>query len=485
MADLLRRLTRGLFVVVAALSCSQAFALPNRVTNGGMGSFANEYQAHEWCLAELASFKGAQDPSQGSRGPVQITVNCVAQISTGWPQPAGTPHVYGQEEYDGGDGYWEIRYWSGSFSGTICTAPQQPQSNGTCADPAPTAAQCLLRNVPGTGNTSGHGVADRNYIVGTAPSSYCNAGCTMAVDAGGTPFGGINPATGAAVQWARHGQRYTGAVCTASVTNDADGNPDTNSVAVPGSGNTPAAWSCNAATGTCISPEGHTNFCTFTGTPPVRSACVPATGDGDGDGVPNATDSTPNDPQNGGDSGVGNETDNVSSGGGSCQSAPVSHGDGIAAQIAYQTWATRCAVEALPHGSTTSGTTTVNVAPNTAGNADLAAIKANTDSLKDNGSGFGQVTAAIPAEGVNASNAFGDPSVVTGISNGFDDSGWLTASRSCPHLPDITLPSWIGGGSINLDSRFTWFCTAMQFAGMFVWLFAALASIKIYSKVIG
>lgn len=90
--------------------------------------------------------------------------------------------------------------------------------------------------------------------------------------------------------------------------------------------------------------------------------------DGDGDGVGDNGDFAPNDPSNGGDGsgtpppdndgdgepdypGPGNESDNVSTGGGSCDNPPQSSGDGILAQIAYQTWATRCAVEAQGDGS--------------------------------------------------------------------------------------------------------------------------------------
>lgn len=85
--------------------------------------------------------------------------------------------------------------------------------------------------------------------------------------------------------------------------------------------------------------------------------------DSDGDGIGDNSDFAPNDASNGGDGsgppppdddgdgqpdwpGPGNESDNVSTGGGNCSNPPQSSGDGILAQIAYQTWATRCAVEA-------------------------------------------------------------------------------------------------------------------------------------------
>ena len=86
---------------------------------------------------------------------------------------------------------------------------------------------------------------------------------------------------------------------------------------------------------------------------------VPNTEDGDtkdtdGDGIVDNKDNAPSDPNNSKDT-TGNESDNTSTGGGDCSSAPVSKGDGIAAQVAFQTWKTRCAVEALGKAATGDG----------------------------------------------------------------------------------------------------------------------------------
>jgi hypothetical protein len=91
--------------------------------------------------------------------------------------------------------------------------------------------------------------------------------------------------------------------------------------------------------------------------------------DSDGDGIGDNSDFAPNDPSNGKDGSAppppppppgtcggagqppctppGDESDNVSSGGRDCESEPRSSGDGIAAQIAFQTWKTRCEAEAV------------------------------------------------------------------------------------------------------------------------------------------
>lgn len=69
--------------------------------------------------------------------------------------------------------------------------------------------------------------------------------------------------------------------------------------------------------------------------------------DSDGDGIGDNGDHKPDDPTNGKDEDEegGDEGDNVSTGGGNCTTRPDSSGDAILAQIAYQTWATRCAIE--------------------------------------------------------------------------------------------------------------------------------------------
>lgn len=91
----------------------------------------------------------------------------------------------------------------------------------------------------------------------------------------------------------------------------------------------------------------------------------PSPNDSDGDGSSDGNDSSPNNPGsgnpnqpqdgggkgNGNGSGEGSGNGNTSGGGGSCSSPPASTGDAILAQIAYQTWATRCAIEGAKDGN--------------------------------------------------------------------------------------------------------------------------------------
>lgn len=100
-------------------------------------------------------------------------------------------------------------------------------------------------------------------------------------------------------------------------------------------------------------------------------------GDGDGDGTSDGSDGSPSNPgsQGGGGSeqeegpkpcggagqpacgpegkGEGSGNGNTSGGGGNCATPPNSSGDAIGAQIAYQTWATRCAIEKSQNGDGT------------------------------------------------------------------------------------------------------------------------------------
>lgn len=106
----------------------------------------------------------------------------------------------------------------------------------------------------------------------------------------------------------------------------------------------------------------------------VGSGAVAAPADADGDGTSDGFDGSPNNPGSGGgggpdglgqpedkdcggpgqpacgENGSGSGNGNSSGGGGNCKTPPSSSGDAILAQIAYQAWATRCAVEGLGKG---------------------------------------------------------------------------------------------------------------------------------------
>lgn len=118
--------------------------------------------------------------------------------------------------------------------------------------------------------------------------------------------------------------------------------------------------------------------CSTTG-PGAIGPPSPAPTDSDGDGSSDGNDSSPNNPGSGGQgpdgdgpadgdsdcggpdqpvcgaAGSGSGNGNTSGGGGDCKTPPNSKGDQILAQIAFQTWATRCALKGNANAGSGSG----------------------------------------------------------------------------------------------------------------------------------
>jgi len=133
-------------------------------------------------------------------------------------------------------------------------------------------------------------------------------------------------------------------------------------------------FQCSAAISVLLTIDGvQRTVCPGTWTTSGGQTCsagdpapIPEVADTDGDGVSDGNDAAPNNPGAGSNqpqdgssacggegqpecapdgSNAGSGKGNTSGGGGSCSSPPVSTGDAILAQIAFQTWATRCAIE--------------------------------------------------------------------------------------------------------------------------------------------
>lgn len=186
--------------------------------------------------------------------------------------------------------------------------------------------------------------------------------------------------------------------------------------------------------------------------------------DTDGDGVGDSFDFMPNDPDNGQDSGTGNETDNTSSGGGSCNSPPSSTGDAITAQIAYQTWATRCAAERtndkldeVKAAISAQGSPTVNVT-----------VEGGSGSINGDVSGMSLdegVTGVVGGSGNVEDIAIDNAE--------FDSSGFLGGDRSCPEFPVLDVMG------ATLDFNVPHLCTFFEIGAGLVLLFAAVAGLRI------
>lgn len=266
-------------------------------------------------------------------------------------------------------------------------------------------------------------------------------------------------------------------------------------------------------TGITQCPTGFTSYAPIGW---LQNECIPNGGDEDGDGIPNNTDTTPmqpgttttdtdgdgvpdsediapNDPTNG-DGTTASKADNVSTGGGSCDAPPVSTGDQIAAQIAYQTWATRCAVERLKNvtvaqgesgGTTGSGLTTGQA-------SDLAAVKSNTaagngklDSIIGNTGATASAVAALQLEdtstpgagrgddGQPASGAAAGHGEETEYGAGGLDQTGMGLGSTCPVMPAID----VGGYTITPDTGLM--CDFLTACGALVFLFASIGALRI------
>ena len=177
------------------------------------------------------------------------------------------------------------------------------------------------------------------------------------------------------------------------------------------------------------------------------------TTDSDGDGVGDNGDNAPDDPDNGSDDGSGDETDNTSSGGGTCSSAPVSQGDGLLAQIAFQAWRTRCAVEAV----TEAGSLKVKVQNWPAGGSTITpGDPLNMDGFDPNAVGNTTEGGAHP----DSDGLFEDLDLGPIIAAGPDETVFSgSTARSCPLL-DLPASLDLSFGSVAMP--WVTICTALQ-----------------------
>ena len=235
-------------------------------------------------------------------------------------------------------------------------------------------------------------------------------------------------------------------------------------------------------------------FVSVAGWIPSGASCTVGPNDGyvppadtDNDGISDSKDASPQNPGNSnaaddasnpkGDTkedGHGSGNGNKSGGGGNCGNPPSSSSDEILAQIAYQTWATRCAIESTKDSSGTVKTTGGNnggTVPIPGGvdmtetNSLLSAIKTYIKKVHDF---IDSVTGEVSGLDTDKGEGASDLDHVWGSSSDehdLDSSGFGWA-RSCPVLPSIS----IGGYSGQVDDGTL--CTVMQAVGALVLLLA-------------
>lgn len=330
----------------------------------------------------------------------------------------------------------------------------------------------------------GEAVGGSGYSLRTSPtwppsgigcSSYGGENCATIVDVVSSPSASNGPDGTVYTYGAQH--TFTGSACPTGE------EPDQDVVDTPPD---PDGWRCDPATGTCLDPENNPNTCTFN-PDGSRSACVRTPPAPDPTDPPPTPDPDPTDP---------NDNRNAS-GGGSCNAAPACGGDPIDCAQLWQQWKTRCAIE-VPENATgrscSNGVATslncsnmdparcleLQVATEAA--CSLAKIAANDGEGGDDG--------GVDTDGMGDPNDFGDSGISAADawmpdgegpggngSSSFDTSGFLSG-RSCPVMPVVDVMG------TTIDFNFPQLCWFMGIGANLVLLFAALASIKIVSRVI-
>ena len=309
---------------------------------------------------------------------------------------------------------------------------------------------------------------------GVGCRDFQGASCAILVDVLSSPMANANGTFNY-----RAGITFTGSPCSGT---------DPNAEDVVEEGDAGEGWKCNPETGLCTDPDGNGKLCTFN-PDGSRSACVPYN-PGDATDPPPEPDPEPEDPRD----------KRSATGGSSCDAAPACSGDPIDCAQLWQQWKTRCSIE-KPENATgrscTNGVATnlncTNMDPArclelqvaTEASCALAKIAAAGPD------GGGEEDGGVDTSGMGSASDFGDGGISPsdawrpgvgeeggpGTPDLFDDSGFLS-SRSCPTMPVVDV------FGTTIDFNFYELCWFLGIGANLVLLFAALASIRIVSKVI-
>lgn len=218
----------------------------------------------------------------------------------------------------------------------------------------------------------------------------------------------------------------------------------------------------------------------YTGWSPTGETCSVSenstqVNDTDGDGKSDGNDTAPNNPgQSGGGGedtgssdggpqgngpGEGSGNGNTSGGGGNCASPPTSTGDAILAQIAYQTWATRCAIEGAKDGNGNLKTTQGGSGTGTG----------DGEGEDNNGTDFGTSNPPAPEEfDPGQHKRFGIP-----IDASLLDTEAIFGAGTCPVL-SVTVY-----GKTFSTSEFAGWCDLLRIIRALVLIFGAFTALRI------
>ena len=351
-------------------------------------------------------------------------------------------------------------------------------ANSTCLNTAPPAG--------GTGD----------FNAGNDGDIRCFRGCQQTINETSNSFSFTNRSQTCATETFNSTQCGTGyawsvtfSICTKlPQDSDGDGEPDTTD-----------QWPFDPLRKFDTDSDGVADSFDAFPTDPTENA------DSDSDGVGNNNDIADDSATNGKDAGTGNETDNTSTQGGTCNNQPVSTGDAITAQIAYQTWATRCATEkSLDELKKQTATVTGDISNCAAAfscvgnNAQCATAYASRVTICPNQAAtinkLEEIRQAIAAQGVNTGGTSSIQFDATGLSqslgtegltgNGttnsettleeFDSSGFLGGVGQCLQLPTLT----VMGTTIDIGS-FPHICEFFQAGAALILLAGAVSAFKV------
>lgn len=290
---------------------------------------------------------------------------------------------------------------------------------------------------------------NRYYLNGCpadAPWNPATGTCEAPCDFNAPPLtGGHTPSTGNLGFPASDPNGCATQVCSGGCAFNDPGTSSLSFVVVDGVAHcSVAGW--RAAGQSCTASDGTGSV----GSPPT---------DTDGDGTSDGFDSSPNNPGSGGGGGAdgaqqpedgqcggpgqpecgtpgsGSGNGNTSGGGGNCETPPSSSGDAILAQIAYQTWATRCAIAGL--GTSGNGNDDRGQPDWTKGNAPPV-DQDNTDYVAET-TRFG---ISLSPDMLDRQNLFGSGSCPVWTFPVYGGGTWSTASL--PAWCDLIAPAMRG-----------------------------------------
>lgn len=398
--------------------------------------------------------------NDGTQYAAQEHAKSVADNAGGtWNGPFLQSSNYYQSLCDAGT--YSVHQFSGAA--IACASPNQIRPDGTCGPvlpPPPTDAECLARPISFT-----------VFQMWTG-SIVCSAGCELSVYSNGSGGEVALTPTGACVDNADY--NFDGCPVGYTDRNEMVGVTTHGSLMIE----------C-VPDNSDIDGDGIENS---DDPSPDESGDQEPT-DTDSDGIPDAKDFAPDDPDNGKELKDG-ETKATSDGGGNCDTPPSTKGDAVGAQVAYQTWATRCAVERLKDVTVSQGTSAGGLS---AGDSTtLTAIKTNgtatnskLDSIIGNTGGTAAAVASLQVEdtstpgagrgddGQPASGAAAGHGEETEYGAGGLDQTGMGLGSTCPVMPAID----VGGYQITPDTGLM--CDFLTACGALVFLFASIGALRI------